>query len=281
MAAAAAVVSEQTKEMPVGRNTQRVPHGAAARAISVQASSSGTGIAAQPVDTRSRQPQVMPPVPVQQAAHINAAVSSTMTLQEGHQVQVIAPAQGPLSAAEATVSSTGPAHDLYNTNTAMAGHHATAATSTMELIDDGAGMLLVNSPWPPPPPPVTAAAATGDAAGASSNLPFSVHVMSAIQQQVEYYFSEENLARDNWLVSQMDEEGWIDLALLATFNRVRSLTTNLEELYHALSLSQQLQLQVVSWSPPIAKVRRKGSSSNTCTVSGSVSGSGRWQRTYM
>ena len=43
-----------------------------------------------------------------------------------------------------------------------------------------------------------------------------------------------------------------------SFNRVRALTTSMEELYHALSLSHQLELVVVSWTPPIAKVKRRG-----------------------
>lgn len=45
--------------------------------------------------------------------------------------------------------------------------------------------------------------------------------------QVNYYFSDENLLRDEYLRRQMDGEGWISIELLATFNRLRSLTTDL------------------------------------------------------
>merc|ERR1711871_931729 len=105
---------------------------------------------------------------------------------------------------------------------------------------------------------MTVPAAPADVRG-HSNMPsqlFSATTTNAVRQQVEYYFSDANLVKDKWLVSQMDAEGWIDLALLATFNRVRALSTSMEEIYHALSLSQQLELAVTSWSPPIAKVRR-------------------------
>lgn len=113
------------------------------------------------------------------------------------------------------------------------------------LIEDSAGTLLVASPWTP---------AMEMGAPASTVNPFSA-VINGVQQQVEFYFSPLNLARDEFLVSRMDGDGWIDLSLLATFNRMRSLTTDLEVIYHALSLSQHLELRVVSWTPPIAKVR--------------------------
>ena len=48
-----------------------------------------------------------------------------------------------------------------------------------------------------------------------------------ILNQVHYYFSIENLCRDEFLRLHMDpEEGWITIQLLATFNRLRNLTTD-------------------------------------------------------
>lgn len=43
-------------------------------------------------------------------------------------------------------------------------------------------------------------------------------------RQIEYYFSMENLIKDIYLRSQMDEEGWVPLSILANFNRIKSLT---------------------------------------------------------
>ena len=52
--------------------------------------------------------------------------------------------------------------------------------------------------------------------------------MLSLQQliinQVHYYFSPENLLRDDYLRSQMDpREGWLGIELLAKFNRLRSI----------------------------------------------------------
>tara|TARA_B100000787_G_C16065522_1_gene237516 strand:+ start:174 stop:512 length:339 start_codon:yes stop_codon:yes gene_type:complete len=48
-----------------------------------------------------------------------------------------------------------------------------------------------------------------------------------ILNQVNYYFSTENLCRDEFLRVHMDGEGWIPIPLLASFNRLRHLTTDL------------------------------------------------------
>jgi hypothetical protein len=47
----------------------------------------------------------------------------------------------------------------------------------------------------------------------------------AIQQQVEYYFSAENLAKDLYLRQQMNQEGWVSIHVIAGFNRLRKLLT--------------------------------------------------------
>ena len=57
--------------------------------------------------------------------------------------------------------------------------------------------------------------------------PVYTQVHELIINQVHYYFSPENLARDDFLRSHMDvAEGWLQIQLLATFNRLRSLTTD-------------------------------------------------------
>jgi hypothetical protein len=45
----------------------------------------------------------------------------------------------------------------------------------------------------------------------------------AIQQQVEYYFSAENLAKDLYLRQQMGQEGWVSIHVIAGFNRLRKM----------------------------------------------------------
>ena len=42
----------------------------------------------------------------------------------------------------------------------------------------------------------------------------------------EYYFSRENLQKDIFLRRKMDPEGYLPVTLVASFNRVRSLTND-------------------------------------------------------
>lgn len=49
-------------------------------------------------------------------------------------------------------------------------------------------------------------------------------LLVAIKSQIEYYFSRENLCHDIFLRLNMNAEGWVDLALVETFSRVRALT---------------------------------------------------------
>eukprot|EP00736_Rhodelphis_marinus_P013271 Rmarinus@m.13789 len=72
-----------------------------------------------------------------------------------------------------------------------------------------------------------------------------------LRAQIEYYFSMENLIRDIYLRMNMDAEGWIDLSLIADFNRVRQLSTDLALIREALEESQTLELDG-------GRVRKKG-----------------------
>ncbi|KAK3828056.1 MAG: hypothetical protein J3Q66DRAFT_321706 [Benniella sp.] len=63
-----------------------------------------------------------------------------------------------------------------------------------------------------------------------------------ILQQIEYYFSVENLCKDVFMRNQMDSEGFVPLSLVANFNRVRYLTTDLELIKEALRPSNEIEL---------------------------------------
>lgn len=58
----------------------------------------------------------------------------------------------------------------------------------------------------------------------------------------EYYFSEENLMKDLFLRRKMDAEGFIPVTLIASFHRVRSLTTSIDLVIRAIKQSEQLEL---------------------------------------
>lgn len=47
-------------------------------------------------------------------------------------------------------------------------------------------------------------------------------------KQIEFYFSKDNLCTDVWLRQHMDQEGWVDIPLIATFKKVRAITANLQ-----------------------------------------------------
>jgi hypothetical protein len=68
--------------------------------------------------------------------------------------------------------------------------------------------------------------------------------------QVEYYFSVENLCRDIYFRQQMDKEGFVPISLIANFNRIKALTSDIEIITDALSNSQVVEVQE-------GKVRRR------------------------
>ncbi len=47
--------------------------------------------------------------------------------------------------------------------------------------------------------------------------------MMAVRQQVEYYFSDENLNRDVFLRAQLDPEGYIPVEVIASFRRLANM----------------------------------------------------------
>lgn len=59
----------------------------------------------------------------------------------------------------------------------------------------------------------------------------------SIQGQVEYYFSTNNLVKDTFLRSNMDEQGFIPLSLLMGFKRLSMLTQDQEAVKDAINNS--------------------------------------------
>ena len=75
-------------------------------------------------------------------------------------------------------------------------------------------------------------------------------VQELILNQVNYYFSTENLCKDEFLRLHMDGEGWVPIPLLASFARLRRLTTDLAILTEARGATA-LQLLHTTPSPPL------------------------------
>ncbi|CAO3596157.1 unnamed protein product [Absidia cylindrospora] len=72
-----------------------------------------------------------------------------------------------------------------------------------------------------------------------------------IAQQIEYYFSIDNLCKDIFLRKQMDTNGYVDLSFLANFNRVKNLSTDLSLIQNALSQSEVVEVT------PENKIRKR------------------------
>lgn len=58
----------------------------------------------------------------------------------------------------------------------------------------------------------------------------------------EYYLSPENLQKDFYLRRKMDKNGFLSLALIAGFPRVRTLTDNIIVITEALRSSEKVEL---------------------------------------
>ncbi|KHN45947.1 La-related protein 1B [Glycine soja] len=66
---------------------------------------------------------------------------------------------------------------------------------------------------------------------------------NTIANQIDYYFSDANLVKDEYLRSNMDEQGWVPITLIASFPRVRSLTSNIKLILDSLRTSTVVEVQ--------------------------------------
>jgi hypothetical protein len=66
----------------------------------------------------------------------------------------------------------------------------------------------------------------------------------SIVRQVEFYFSDSNLAGDRFMRGQIDaNEGWVEIAVIAAFKRMKSLTSDMSLIVCALRQSRVLQVR--------------------------------------
>lgn len=64
-----------------------------------------------------------------------------------------------------------------------------------------------------------------------------------IVNQIEYYFSNENLVKDTYLRSKMDEQGWVSVSLIAGFKKVTALTNNVDVILDVMRHSTIVEVQ--------------------------------------
>ncbi|CAG0915720.1 unnamed protein product [Notodromas monacha] len=77
----------------------------------------------------------------------------------------------------------------------------------------------------------------------SYQYPNDQSIRDAIRKQIEYYFSEENLQRDFFLRRRMDNEGYLPLDLIASFQRVQNLTQDVSLVEAAVKDSEVLEMR--------------------------------------
>lgn len=81
-----------------------------------------------------------------------------------------------------------------------------------------------------------------------------------IKRQVEYYFSDVNLPKDKFLKKKVsdDPNGYVDLSIIISFNRMDQLKVSVEDTAKALESSEILQLsedrQRVKRSTPLVEL---------------------------
>ncbi|KAE8707769.1 putative Basic-leucine zipper transcription factor family protein [Hibiscus syriacus] len=66
---------------------------------------------------------------------------------------------------------------------------------------------------------------------------------ASIVNQIDYYFSNENLIKDTYLRQNMDDQGWVPIQLIAGFKKVSLLTDNIQLITDALQSSTVVEVQ--------------------------------------
>lgn len=82
------------------------------------------------------------------------------------------------------------------------------------------------------------------AASAEPEPPPTPELLRRIAKQVEFYFSDGNLVKDAFLQKQMAadplNEGWVSVATIASFAKMKSMSTNIEVVKDAVAEKTKL-----------------------------------------
>ncbi|XP_023298021.2 la-related protein 7 [Lucilia cuprina] len=78
------------------------------------------------------------------------------------------------------------------------------------------------------------------------------HYYNAIRAQMEFYFGDANLTKDRFLKQQLDKDPYVPLEIFMTFNKMKALTSKVEDIAKSLNNSELLELDETQ-----QKVRRK------------------------
>ncbi|XP_064555596.1 la-related protein 7 [Drosophila montana] len=78
------------------------------------------------------------------------------------------------------------------------------------------------------------------------------HLFNAIRTQMEFYFGDANLSKDRFLRRYVEQDPYVPLDIFLTFNKIKTLTQDVQQISTSLSNSQMLELDETG-----LKVRRK------------------------
>ncbi|XP_052190555.1 la-related protein 1B-like isoform X2 [Diospyros lotus] len=113
--------------------------------------------------------------------------------------------------------------------------------------DIASQVIYVQAPLPPPPPPPES---HGGVAFIPPIPPQAMYfpmpdpqLKNKIVNQINYYFSNENLVKDTYLRLKMDEQGWVPIKTIADFRKVKDLTNNIQLILDALRTSNVVEVK--------------------------------------
>ncbi|XP_044479724.1 la-related protein 1A-like isoform X2 [Mangifera indica] len=79
--------------------------------------------------------------------------------------------------------------------------------------------------------------------GAAMLPPEMLALKASIVKQIDYYFSDENLQNDHYLISLMDAQGWVPISSIAEFKRVKRMSTDILFILDAMHSSSTVEVQ--------------------------------------
>lgn len=76
----------------------------------------------------------------------------------------------------------------------------------------------------------------------NSGAPLQSTLRYNIMKQIEYYFSDENLEQDNYLISLMDDNGRVPISTIAGFNRIKAMCKSIPFILDSLFDSSTIEM---------------------------------------
>ncbi|KAL0694225.1 hypothetical protein Bca4012_061405 [Brassica carinata] len=93
------------------------------------------------------------------------------------------------------------------------------------------------------PPPVLVPSQKAPLKTKTLNQVQKVPLKTKILNQVQYYLSEYNLPNDVYLRKRMNDEGFVHIELIAGFNKLKALTSNIQLILDSLQGSDMVEVQ--------------------------------------